>query len=601
MNRFYVSVSTIFRSGAAFKGGKTHKIEVTDADIHVFQRAGTIIQRKDRFRRSTVQMENDPYTLWDWNEPIPTKVHHECMPVAPESDNHLNEKNKSSNQDEMLSEYITLYPTTDRMDCLPEAVVQHILSTLRNAKDVASCNCVSKKWKDSMPYIASIYFQPCGLLPALASWLLLVGSSLKSLELCMDNLAEQNASNDSLVKLECIQAARNLESLRLWGVLIVRTPKWDVFQKPRNLQIVRAKLEGSVLTETLRRHVASNVKWAEEDNEVDPHEPAKVYKVVVHIKGTPAVLKEIDCLTVTVEDILKVEACVSSIITKEDTRLSGFGGWFNVHFNGRKENPAECEVELTTAPSIDDGTHWSQQVFFLHPPVRVNEQDEVRVNFSMTRSEENHRLMNVDLAYEIKLSSGTTATFVSLKRYIQLRAIAVVIRLEANLDGLKHVNKVNSVVKLLKQHATSFASFKVPGSENPSFLISFATKNSNAGQVISKLHIIELGAQPAGILFPVSHVAKDLFLVSQESRISLPQPLYHTQIHRENHGITTRIHHHGITTRFHHCNEIRPDLVNIRRLVVVFSDWVVVGGERWLWLAELVMGVAVAAIDGDGW
>nr|GEX52815.1 protein LAZY 1-like [Tanacetum cinerariifolium] len=40
------------------------------------------------------------------------KVHPECVPVAPESDNHLNEENKSSNQDEMLSEYITLYPTT---------------------------------------------------------------------------------------------------------------------------------------------------------------------------------------------------------------------------------------------------------------------------------------------------------------------------------------------------------------------------------------------------------------------------------------------------------------------------------------------------------
>ncbi|PWA65514.1 protein arginine N-methyltransferase PRMT10 [Artemisia annua] len=58
------------------------------------------------------------------------------------------------------------------------------------------------------------------------------------------------------------------------------------------------------------------------------------------VVGTPAVLKEIDCLTVTVEDILKVEACISSTITKEDTRLCGFGGWFDVHFNGRKENPA---------------------------------------------------------------------------------------------------------------------------------------------------------------------------------------------------------------------------------------------------------------------
>ncbi|KAJ8446184.1 hypothetical protein Cgig2_015955 [Carnegiea gigantea] len=48
----------------------------------------------------------------------------------------------------------------------------------------------------------------------------------------------------------------------------------------------------------------------------------------------------------------------------------------------------------------------------------------------------------------------------------------------------------------LEAHAASFAQFKVPGNENPSTLICFATKSSNAGQVTSKLHVIELGAQP---------------------------------------------------------------------------------------------------------
>uniref|UniRef100_A0A803NBW5 Clathrin heavy chain n=1 Tax=Chenopodium quinoa TaxID=63459 RepID=A0A803NBW5_CHEQI len=48
----------------------------------------------------------------------------------------------------------------------------------------------------------------------------------------------------------------------------------------------------------------------------------------------------------------------------------------------------------------------------------------------------------------------------------------------------------------LEAHAASFASYKVPGNENPSTLIVFATKSMNAGQVTSKLHIIELGAQP---------------------------------------------------------------------------------------------------------
>ncbi|KAF4363466.1 hypothetical protein F8388_016594 [Cannabis sativa] len=48
----------------------------------------------------------------------------------------------------------------------------------------------------------------------------------------------------------------------------------------------------------------------------------------------------------------------------------------------------------------------------------------------------------------------------------------------------------------LEAHAAAFAQFKVPGNENPSTLISFATKTFNAGQITSKLHVIELGAQP---------------------------------------------------------------------------------------------------------
>nr|KYP47448.1 Neutral alpha-glucosidase AB [Cajanus cajan] len=48
------------RTGTVYKGGVTHKLEES---IPAFQRAGTIIARKDRFRRSSTQMENDPYTL----------------------------------------------------------------------------------------------------------------------------------------------------------------------------------------------------------------------------------------------------------------------------------------------------------------------------------------------------------------------------------------------------------------------------------------------------------------------------------------------------------------------------------------------------------
>ncbi|XP_058113390.1 clathrin heavy chain 1-like isoform X3 [Magnolia sinica] len=48
----------------------------------------------------------------------------------------------------------------------------------------------------------------------------------------------------------------------------------------------------------------------------------------------------------------------------------------------------------------------------------------------------------------------------------------------------------------LEAHAASFASQKVAGNENPSILIAFASKTTNAGQITSKLHVIEVGAQP---------------------------------------------------------------------------------------------------------
>ncbi|KAK1392552.1 Protein arginine N-methyltransferase PRMT10 [Heracleum sosnowskyi] len=122
--------------------------------------------------------------------------------------------------------------------------------------------------------------------------------------------------------------------------------------------------------------------------------------------GTPAVVKEIDCLTVTVEEILVVTANVSSSIIKEETRLCGFSGWFDVHFRGSKENPAEEEIELTTEPSEENGTHWGQQVFLIHPPTHVCSGDDLNINFAMSRSKENHRLMEVDLGCEVKQSSG---------------------------------------------------------------------------------------------------------------------------------------------------------------------------------------------------
>ncbi|TVU47917.1 hypothetical protein EJB05_07533 [Eragrostis curvula] len=51
------------RNGSPFKGGVSHKLQVLEESIPSFQRGGTIVPRKDRFRRSSTQMVNDPYTL----------------------------------------------------------------------------------------------------------------------------------------------------------------------------------------------------------------------------------------------------------------------------------------------------------------------------------------------------------------------------------------------------------------------------------------------------------------------------------------------------------------------------------------------------------
>ncbi|KAL3623998.1 Protein arginine N-methyltransferase prmt10 [Castilleja foliolosa] len=137
------------------------------------------------------------------------------------------------------------------------------------------------------------------------------------------------------------------------------------------------------------------------------------------IIGTPVTIKELDCLTTTIEDIRDVRSSISLSITAENSRLCGFGGWFDVHFRGSNKNLAQQEVELTTAPSIDSGTHWGQQVFLLHPPQQVQRGDGIILHFSMIRNKENHRLMDVDLGCEIKQLSGKLLPPIQKKFYIE--------------------------------------------------------------------------------------------------------------------------------------------------------------------------------------
>ncbi|KAK6156954.1 hypothetical protein DH2020_011202 [Rehmannia glutinosa] len=111
------------------------------------------------------------------------------------------------------------------MESLPDAIVQHILSLMSNAKDVASCKCVSKRWKDSMPYLRSLFSPKSFRQPY--QW---------QYPRCH---SEPNG-------------ASNLESLKLWGVLMIQSPKWDVFHRLKNLEIVGASLKDYALSDALR-------------------------------------------------------------------------------------------------------------------------------------------------------------------------------------------------------------------------------------------------------------------------------------------------------------------------------------------------------------
>ena len=62
------------RNGKTYVGGKTYKMDAPEESIPAFQRAGTIIPRKDRFRRSSFQMDNDPYTLVRTTSPLSSAI-----------------------------------------------------------------------------------------------------------------------------------------------------------------------------------------------------------------------------------------------------------------------------------------------------------------------------------------------------------------------------------------------------------------------------------------------------------------------------------------------------------------------------------------------
>lgn len=72
--------------------------------------------------------------------------------------------------------------------------------------------------------------------------------------------------------------------------------------------------------------------------------------------GQPALVREIDCLTVTLDDVKAVSADFKLPVFDGETRVSGFAGWFDVQFQASLVLlqplflPSEVECEACLRP-----------------------------------------------------------------------------------------------------------------------------------------------------------------------------------------------------------------------------------------------------------
>lgn len=172
------------------------------------------------------------------------------------------------------------------MNSAPDAIVHYVLCRMSNARDLASCACVSRRWKETVPYVPALYFprnafegMPLSQADAvigrmicqslrleelviycpfssavLSSWISLKAPSLRRLELRVDSLVEKGGGGAAVPsgRLDCISSARGLESLKLWGVCLTASPNWSPFLNLRTMEIVGAAFRDLALSETVQ-------------------------------------------------------------------------------------------------------------------------------------------------------------------------------------------------------------------------------------------------------------------------------------------------------------------------------------------------------------
>lgn len=129
-----------------------------------------------------------------------------------------------------------------------------------------------------------------------------------------------------------------------------------------------------------------------------------------HLIGQPALIKELDINTCSLEDGADIKRTPFEIIIPFPVRVSGFAGWFSVDFEGSQSSPARNNVKLSTGPEVGY-THWGQQVFYLKDPIDCSMDTRLHGFVTMFRQDRNKRLYKVRLELAVDDSEMISAVY----------------------------------------------------------------------------------------------------------------------------------------------------------------------------------------------
>ncbi|UPQ98453.1 protein arginine N-methyltransferase [Chloropicon primus] len=125
--------------------------------------------------------------------------------------------------------------------------------------------------------------------------------------------------------------------------------------------------------------------------------------------GPAVVVKEIDMLTTTFEDVKQVkksfELKIDHCVDQKPPKLNMFAGWFSASFKGSPFAPSLVEVNCNNSP-LNEDTHWGQEGFLVREPLDLTNVDKILCEIDMSRTEKNWRMYDVRVTHQTCSTDG---------------------------------------------------------------------------------------------------------------------------------------------------------------------------------------------------